>query len=208
VSERNDDLAPVYYRVSPGFWMNRSWSDDMRLLALYLLTSPHRSLEGLFWLPKQYVLGDLQWSAERLAEPFAKLIEDGFLAYDETAEVALIPKAMKYQAPANPNMDTAALRRIQTVPPSPLDEPFQQACGRYREPLAKRLHEQLPERFGKPQLFSSLLSSTARARARGPVDKSTIRPSARVAPDEPVRLDWKAAAASLRNPGHKKVPTC
>lgn len=201
MSERPADIAPIFYRVSPAYWMNRSWTDDMRLLGLYLLTSPHRSLEGLFWLPQQYILGDLQWSPERLAEPFAKLTADGFVDYDETAEVILITKALKYQAPANPNMVTAALRRVQTIPATRLDELFLASASRYCEPLAQRLHQLLPERFGEPQLCSTQLSSSQRARARGPVDNSTIRPSARASGNggQPLKPDWGAVADSLKN---------
>ncbi len=167
-------LAPVYYRVTPAFWMNRAWTDDMRLLGLYLLTSPHRSLEGLFWLPQPYVLGDLQWSAERLAEPFAGLLLDRFIDYDETVEVVFITKALKYQSPANDNMAAAAIKRLKIVPQSRLDVPFLASCERYCERLAERLHEQLPERFGEPLLCSTSTStSPQRAPAReAPVDNS------------------------------------
>ena len=145
-----EDAVPIFYRVSPAYWMNRSWSDDMRLLGLYLLTSPHRSLEGLFWLPKQYIMGDLQWSPERLGKPFGQLTADGFLKYDEACEVALIVKALKYQKLPNPNMRVAALRRVQTVPQTRLDERFLASCEDYCEPLAQLLRERLPQRFGKP----------------------------------------------------------
>lgn len=151
----SDDVTPIYFRVSPSLWRARSWTDDMRLLACYLLTSPHRTLEGLFILPKGYICGDLQWSAERLAEPFAGLVADGFLAYDETAEVCLLVKALKYQRPENPNMDKAAIRRIVAVPESRLDGLFLASAQQYAKRFAARLAERLPERFGKPQLCSS-----------------------------------------------------
>lgn len=150
MSGRPEELGPVYYRVSPAFWMNRTWTDDMRILGLYLLTSPHRSLEGLFWLPKQYILGDLKWSPERLSKPFGQLTADGFLKYDDAGEVALIVKALKYQKLPNPNMRTAALRRVQTVPQTRIDEPFLASCDEYCEPFAELLRERLPQRFGEP----------------------------------------------------------
>ena len=55
----SDDTTPIYFRVSPAIWRARTWTDDMRLLACYLLTSPHRTLEGLFILPKGYICADL-----------------------------------------------------------------------------------------------------------------------------------------------------
>jgi hypothetical protein len=140
----SDDTTPIYFRVSPAIWRARTWTDDMRLLACYLLTSPHRTLEGLFILPKGYCCADLKWSPERLAEPFAGLIADGFIAYDEAAEVCLIVKAMKYQRPENPNMDKAAIRRLVTVRASSLDRLFHALAQQYAPRLAERLAERLP----------------------------------------------------------------
>jgi hypothetical protein len=171
----SDDTTPIYFRVSPAIWRARTWTDDMRLLACYFLTSPHRTLEGLFILPQGYICADLKWSPERLAEPFAGLAADGFIAYDEAAEVCLIVKAMKYQRPENPNMDKAAIRRLVTVPASSLDTVFLASAQQYAPRLAERLLERLPERFGKSQLCSSstqlnpALSAPAREE---PVDNS------------------------------------
>jgi hypothetical protein len=146
--------VPSYYRVSPKFWTDpaiRRSSDDAKLLALYLLTGPHRRLEGLFRLPKPYICADLGWSMEQLAEPFKELLaerfgEPGFMAYDEAAEVVLIHKALKYQSPENDNQVTAALRQLDDLPDTPLTSEFRRSAERYCERLAKRL----PEGFGEP----------------------------------------------------------
>lgn len=34
-------------------------SDDLKLFALYLLTSPHRTIESIFPLPVHYMVADL-----------------------------------------------------------------------------------------------------------------------------------------------------
>lgn len=154
----SDDLTPIYYRVSPKVWRQK-WSEDGRVLALYLLTSPHRLTEGLFVLPKGYICADLKWSPERLAEPFAELLEDGFIKYDESDEVCLIVGALEYQAPANENVGKAAVRRLKGVPTTWLDDHFLDSAIRYAKPFAELLRKELPERFGESQLFSSLLNS-------------------------------------------------
>lgn len=59
------------------------WSDDAKLLALYLMTCPHRNMVGYFVLPKPYICADLDSSGERLAEPFAELSGEGVCTYDE-----------------------------------------------------------------------------------------------------------------------------
>ena len=80
----------------------------------------------------------------------AALIKDGMLRYDEENDVAFLPRALAYQAPANPNMITAAVRRVMGVPQTALDAQFIAAAERYCQPLAQRLRERLPERFGEP----------------------------------------------------------
>jgi hypothetical protein len=132
-----------YYRISPMVWAE-PWTNDMHLLAYYLMTCPHRLTEGLYRLPKAYVLADLKWSAKRLAEPFGQLLAANFCSYDEAAEVVLIHQAMKYQAPENPNQVKAALKALGTVPSTVLADRFRQLAERY----CPRLAEALPEGFG------------------------------------------------------------
>lgn len=142
-----------YYRLSPKFWSDpvvQSWDDDARLLAIYILTSPHRTTEGLFRLPKQYILADLQWLPERLPEPFQQLLNDGFIEYHEPTQVLLITAAMKYQGSQNENQATHALSALDEVPESPLDQRFQQLAERFNERLAKRLPERFSKGYGNP----------------------------------------------------------
>lgn len=53
-----------YNRISTKFWTDEKvlqWDNETRLLALYLLTCSHKTTEGLFRLPKQYICADLEW---------------------------------------------------------------------------------------------------------------------------------------------------
>lgn len=139
----------TYWRVSPKFWSDPKvlgWDDDTKFLAVYILTCPHRTAEGLFRLPKRYILADLEWSQERLAKPFRQLLADGFIEYDAANSVCLIAKALKYQSPQNLNQVKAAIRHLDNLPPSPLQSQFKQLAERFSE----RLLERLPEGFGDP----------------------------------------------------------
>ena len=150
-----DDVR--YYRVSPRFWSRaeqRQWSDDTKLLALYLLTGPHRTTEGLYRLPLQYAQADLGWLPERLTQPLKQLCADGFCDYDEHAAVVLIYGALRYQSCANPNMANAAVKRLMELPETRLAGPFQRLAERFDE----RLHKALPERFGEPQALPQALA--------------------------------------------------
>ena len=150
--------GPRYYRVSPKLWQEPSWDDDTRLLALYILTCDHRTTEGLFRLPRQYILADLDWSPQRLAQPFKQLCADGFMDYDEDAKVLLITKALKYQAPSNPNGVVSALRALEMVPATRLDSVFYELSERYSERLAEALTERFTEPFGQPPALTPALT--------------------------------------------------
>jgi hypothetical protein len=146
------DPQPTYYRVSPKFWVDsEAWSDDAKLLALYILTCDHRTVEGLFRLPMNYIAADLGWGKERLPEPFAELLAERFIEHDPANHLVLIVNALKYQSPQNPNMVKHAIRKLEQVPvDSPLTSTFKRLAERFCERLAERLPEGFGEGFAKP----------------------------------------------------------
>jgi hypothetical protein len=140
-----------YFRVSPRVW-DEHWSEDARVLWLYLLTNRHRLAEGLYRLPKGYIETDLGWSGQRLAKPFAELLADGCVRYDENASVVLLVGALAYQAPDNPNCQKAALRKLAELPETPLLGELlasaQQLCPAFAERLRERFGQRLAEGYG------------------------------------------------------------
>ena len=112
-----------YFRVATRFWTDETssqWPQDTKLLALYLLTNSHRTLEGIFILPVQYALADLKWSKKRFARGMAILTKDEFLRYDAETGVLLIRNALRYQTVENDNQAKSVLRRIADLPGTPL----------------------------------------------------------------------------------------
>jgi len=143
--------AGRYWRFSPKFWDSvcvEDWSDDAIILGAYLFTCRHRTTEGLFRLPKSYIVEDLpRWDLERLAEPLAELQAKGFVEVDEASKWVLLTGALKHQAPENPNQVKAAARRLLEVPSkSPLTSTFKGLC----EQFSQGLLEALPRGFGQP----------------------------------------------------------
>jgi hypothetical protein len=129
-----------YYRVSPNFWKGRrDWSDREKLLAQYLLSCPHRNLEGLYWLPLAYVEADLGWPAKVLRACLATLERDSFAAYDETAQVLFLCKALSFQAPTTEKQVTGALNSLERVPKTVLWDRFVDACERWAPKLSDEL---------------------------------------------------------------------
>lgn len=145
---------PRYLRVAPRFWSDpavKAWGDDARLLALYLLTCPHRTTEGLFYLPRLYAAADLGWGAERLSGAWSVLRRDGFLEDDDATDVVLIPKALAYQAPANGNQAKGAIAHLKALQPTPLlARLYEEACQRAPH-LAAAMRDAFPAFGGSDQ---------------------------------------------------------
>lgn len=135
-----------YYRVGPAIW-DEAWADDTRYVAFYLLTCRHRTTEGLFRLPLEYAVADLDWPADRVRAAFEQLVDCGFIAYDAAARVCLIVKALEWQAPENPNQVKAAMKLIDALPATALLDSFIRLAEQSCERLAQALAERFPERF-------------------------------------------------------------
>lgn len=164
-----------YNKVRALFWTEtEGWTDEEKLLALYLKTTAHNNALGCYALPVGYACEDLGWSPERFRELLGELLAKGFLQYDPATKMALIPGHLRDNSLENPNQVKAALKALADLPDTPLftsiaDELTGQGKDflqplivelRLRakqlgqllpKPLAEPLPEQLPERFPKHQ---------------------------------------------------------
>jgi hypothetical protein len=186
-----------YGRVYSAFWQSpeiRSLPEDARTLALYLLTTPHGNLIGCFRLPDAYAADDLQWTAERVSEGFAKLVEVAFVRRDEATKWVFIAKYLKWNPFENPNVAKAAWKAFDQVPAislksalalailesgAHLSEAFAKACGT----LTKDYRKPEPEPEPKPEPEKK----EARKRAPAPDD---VEPQ--------VWIDWVALRKGKR----------
>lgn len=146
-------MARQHHRVGSGIW-DQPWDDDMRLVAVYLMTCRHRVMEGLYRLPPAYGPADMGWKPQRFERAFRALVADGFIEYDQAAQVVWLVNALDWQAPANPNQARAAVKALAEVPGSPLRDRFiakaVTVSERFAKELAERFPEWLPQPFGKP----------------------------------------------------------
>lgn len=138
-----------YTKVQTKMWHDprfKRLSQRGKLFYLYLLTCPHRNLEGLFVLPIGYAAADLGWTEETVIETVTETVSEGLIDYDETVDLVLIFGALEFNSPANPNMVKSAVGKLESIPDSPLLERFLTEAERFSERLAK----QLGERFREP----------------------------------------------------------
>jgi hypothetical protein len=106
-----------YGKVHTSFWASETLRDldaDAKLLALYLLTSQHTHMAGVFNLPDAYACHDLGWGAERLSKGFATLCDSGWLR--RCRGWVWIVKFGKFNQPDNPNQRKAVAKQLALVP--------------------------------------------------------------------------------------------
>jgi len=132
-----------YGKVHSSFWSSqtiRGMSDDGRMLALYLMTSPHTTIAGVFRLPDGYACEDLGWSCGRLSKGFAELFAKGFANRCETTKWVWIVKHLDWNPPENPNQRKAAAKVAKSVPVEcAWKQAFMRVCG----PLLGFEHEEI-----------------------------------------------------------------
>lgn len=110
-----------YGKVHTGFWTSdnlRGLDVDAKLLAIYLMTSPHTNMIGCFRLPDAYACDDLGWTPERLRNGFETLSKGLFVKYDEKTKWVWIIKFLSFNKPENPNQWKAAAKLADSIPAS------------------------------------------------------------------------------------------
>lgn len=193
-----------YYRVSPKFWpwaRRRGLTDAQTELALYLLTCEHRNLEGLYRLPKLYISADLNWAPKKVDENLAAVLATGFALYDEDAEMLLIPKALKHQAPTTEKQIAGAIAQIERIPRSCLWDAFRMACESHCPRLAEAIEVRWPrdtDAIGVSRVHaaSSSISSSTSNPPQPPEQARGEQPSQDQA--SPVRVNPRARGTNPR----------
>ena len=108
-----------YGKVHTSFWSSqtiRDMSEDARMLAVYLLTSPHSTITGVFRLPDGYVCEDMKWSPERVSKGFTELFANGYANRCETTKWVWVCKHLEWNPPENPNQRKSAAKVAVSVP--------------------------------------------------------------------------------------------
>lgn len=216
-----------YYRVSPKFWLfarRRGWTDAQTSLGLYLLTCEHRNLEGLYRLPKPYVAADLVWTAKKVEENIAVVLESGFAIYDDDAEMILIPKALKHQAPSTEKQVIGAVAQLERIPRTCLWDAFRMACQLHCPRLADAIEAKWPcdsnTRAGAISSSNSISSSspplappaTPEGNPVEPVTASPVRANSRAHGTNPravdeAALEQQAVKAGIQAASFLATPT-
>lgn len=92
-----------YGKVSPHFWIGRTGKElrqagpESQLVALYLLTSPHANMIGLYYMPLAFLSHETGLTIEGAKKGLNSAIKAGFCKYDEQSEMVWIIEMATHQ---------------------------------------------------------------------------------------------------------------
>ena len=93
----------AYAKVGPTFWTGetgkalRRKGTDAVVTALYLVTSPHSNMLGLYYQPVMYMAHESGLGIEGASKGLAGCIDVGFCSYDEDTEMVFVHEMAAWQ---------------------------------------------------------------------------------------------------------------
>lgn len=122
-----------YSKVSGEFWTGktgRSLRGDMQtqIIAVYLMTSRHSSMIGVFHCPILYMAHETGSPLEGAKESLRKLVEGGFCTYDEDSETVWVHEMARFQIDdelkAGDKRIVGVQKQYDLLPESPIKQGF------------------------------------------------------------------------------------
>jgi hypothetical protein len=110
-----------YGKVHSSFWTDEKvlgLTDQGKLLALYLVSGPHRNAIGCARIPSQYIAADLGWPMQGVSKALRELVEMGFITRDEKSGWTLINNMLRYDPVRGDKAAIGAVKIAKTVPRS------------------------------------------------------------------------------------------
>jgi hypothetical protein len=143
-----------YAKLSPTFWTGETGKEIKRrgieavVVAVYLLSSPHSNMLGLYYQPKLYLAHETGLGIEGASKGLQGCIEAGFCSFDEPSEMVWVFEMAAYQIAPSLSSGDKRCKGIQkdydALPRCPHLAPF---FDRYAAPfhLTKRRSTEPPK---------------------------------------------------------------
>ncbi|HMB57820.1 MAG TPA: hypothetical protein VKM35_11515 [Arenimonas sp.] len=88
-------MSRDFSKVSPQFWTGTTGKNlrghaEAQIVALYLMTSPHSTMTGVFTVPILYIAHETGLSAEGASKGLTRCIDEAFCTYDQRSETVFV----------------------------------------------------------------------------------------------------------------------
>ncbi|MDZ5448616.1 hypothetical protein [Labrys sp. ZIDIC5] len=122
-----------YGKVAPSFWIGKTGKQlrgnpDAQLVALYLMTSPHSSMTGVFYCPIIYISNETGIPLEGASKALGSLQEADFCVYDPDTETVFVREMAKFQVEqqlkATDNRVKGIIKDFQSMPKGLIQQAF------------------------------------------------------------------------------------
>lgn len=122
-----------YAKVGPKFWIGktgkklRAAGPIAQVVGMYLMTSPHANMLGLYHLPIDYIAIDTGLGEEGAYKGLQSCIDAGYCVYDEETEMVWVFEMALYQIGEELTGKDLRIKGVQNEYNSLPDNPFLQA---------------------------------------------------------------------------------
>lgn len=122
-----------YSVVTPAFWIGETGKKlrghpEAQIVALYLMTSPHSTMTGVFHCPLMYMSYETGLSLEGASKGLQSLLEGGFCEYDHDSETVFVIRMARFQIgeKLNPkdNRAKGLIKEVARMPKTPMRSRF------------------------------------------------------------------------------------
>lgn len=91
-----------FCKISPQFWTGKTGKSlrgdaEAQLVALYLMTSPHSNMIGIFTLPIMYLAHETGLSFEGASKALERVCESGFCTFEADSDLVWVHEMARYQ---------------------------------------------------------------------------------------------------------------
>lgn len=92
-----------YSKVGPQFWIGKTGKAlrkqglEAQMVAMYLMTSPHANMLGLYYVPQTFIAHETGLGLQGAMKGLQGCIDAGFCSYDEDSEVVWVIEMARFQ---------------------------------------------------------------------------------------------------------------
>lgn len=156
-----------YGKVSPQFWVGKTGKSlrgnvEAQLVALYLMTSPHANMIGVFYCPIDYIAKETGLTIEGASKALRSLIEGEFCTYEGESEYVFVHRFAAHQLgealKANDKRVQGVINELSKVPKGECRQAFIDAYsehfhlpGEPSKPAKRKPHRRPLEAPSKPE---------------------------------------------------------